>query len=549
MKEILNFKALLLFMLLLSICAKAISIEVNVQRPAIPVLTFKEVNPTIRIDIRNPKVQPFVIHQVDLSLEGTTQQDDIISIGVYGAGKDGMIDTSHVICPMVDSSLTLPIAYRVENPEDSVSLWVAVKLKDEATLSNRININCRSIISSAGIYQLNEPNLSNPQRVGVALRQANQDGVAVSRIPGLTTSKEGTLMAVFDARWDSGRDLQGNMDIAMQRSFDKGKTWQHMQIILDLKQWGGLPEKFNGVSDASILVDEKSGAIFVTGLWMYGVLDKESGEWMEGLDEESDAWIHQWQGKGSQPGFGVKQTSQFLITKSTDNGETWSEPINITTLKKEEWWLYAPAPGHGITMSNGTLVFPTQGRDKNGVPFSNITWSKDGGKTWRTSNPAYNDVTECMVVELADGSLMLNMRDNRNRNNKKENGRRVCITNDLGKTWAEHPSSRKALIEPTCMAAIHRHIYCWQDKQKSILLFSNPSSRVRRDKITLRASYDDGMTWKKSDAILLDQYKGWGYSCLTSVDEETIGILYESSQAQMVYQEIKLKEILNKRNE
>ena len=34
------------------------------------------------------------------------------------------------------------------------------------------------------------------------------------------------------------------------------------------------------------------------------------------------------------------------------------------------------------------------------------------------------------------------------------------------------------------------------------------------------------------------------YSCITSVDGETIGILYESSQAQMVFQQVKIKELI-----
>lgn len=103
-----------------------------------------------------------------------------------------------------------------------------------------------------------------------------------------------------------------------------------------------------------------------------------------------------------------------------DDGLTWSDPVNITAqTKKPEWWLYAPAPGHGITLKDGTLIFPTQGRDKDGIPFSNITYSKDGGKTWITSKPAYHNTTECMAVELQDGSVMLNMRDNRNHGNKR----------------------------------------------------------------------------------------------------------------------------------
>ena len=153
------------------------------------------------------------------------------------------------------------------------------------------------------------------------------------------------------------------------------------QIALDMGEWGGLLEKFNGVSDASLLVDQVNGNIFVPGIWMHRVLDK-NGNWIENLTEESKGWNNQWRKRGCQPGFGEKQTSQFLITKSTDDGKTWEEPFNISKMcKKEEWWLFAPAQGNGITHKDGTLVMPTQGRVNDGVPFSNITYSKDDGKT------------------------------------------------------------------------------------------------------------------------------------------------------------------------
>ena len=276
---------------------------------------------------------------------------------------------------------------------------------------------------------------------------------------------------------------------------------------------------------------------------MHGLLDAETGKWVEGLTADSTRWLHQWRAKGSQPGFGAKETSQFLITKSSDDGLTWSEPINITSAKKKEWWLFAPAPGQGITMTDGTLVFPTQGRDEKGTPFSNITWSKDGGKTWKTSNPATKNTTECAVVELQDGSLMLNMRDNRNRGNEEVNGRSVFVTSDLGETWKEHPTSRKALIEPTCMASLHTHRYMEDGVEKSLLLFVNPASTSKRNNITLKVSYDGGNTWPEEKQILLDEYSGRGYSCITSVNDSTLGILYESSQADMVFQTVSLKEI------
>ncbi|MFA7583068.1 MAG: sialidase family protein, partial [Proteiniphilum sp.] len=229
--------------------------------------------------------------------------------------------------------------------------------------------------------------------------------------------------------------------------------------------------------------------------------------------------------------------------KSSDDGLTWSEPINITTAKKKEWWLFAPAPGQGITMSDGTLVFPTQGRDENGTSFSNITWSKDGGKTWTTGNPATRNTTECAVVELQNGSLMLNMRDNRNKGNEVVNGRSVFVTDDLGETWTEHPTSRKALIEPTCMASLHKHTYQEGGEEKSVLLFVNPASATKRNHITLKVSQDEGNSWPEEKQILLDEYSGRGYSCITSVNDSTIGILYESSQADMVFQQIPVREL------
>tara|TARA_B110000046_G_scaffold172305_1_gene193950 strand:+ start:317 stop:559 length:243 start_codon:yes stop_codon:yes gene_type:complete len=44
----------------------------------------------------------------------------------------------------------------------------------------------------------------------------------------------------------------------------------------------------------------------------------------------------------------------------------------------------------------------------------------------------------------------------------------------------------------------------------------------------------------------LDEGRGAGYSCLTSIDENTIGILYEGSQAQITFQKISLSEIINR---
>jgi sialidase-1 len=341
------------------------------------------------------------------------------------------------------------------------------------------------------------------------------------RIPAMATTNKGTLLAVYDMRYKSRRDLQGHMDIGLSRSTDGGETWVWPVPIMDMKKFGGLPEDQNGCSDPNILVDRKTGEIFVSAVWTHGKPN-----------------THQWRGKGSEPGHSILKSSQFMIVRSTDDGVTWSEPENWTQrLKDPQWHLFAPAPGNGITLWDGTLVMPTQGRDKTGLPFSNLMWSKDHGKNWTVSNHARDNTTECSVVELSDRSLMLNMRDNRNRSDKSEsNGRAVSVTKDMGKSWTVHRSDHGVLPEPVCMASLISHDLVDGGR---VLFFSNPNSKHRREKMTVRMSLDQGKTWSKS--ILLDQ-KGGAYSSLSMVNDRTLGILYESSVADMVFQKIKLSE-------
>lgn len=538
----------LVFAVLISACTPDTKrIEVKIEQPTIPVLVKKEISPTIKINLCRKDKVAYTVEEIAISLNETHDLDDIVKVGIYGVDKKGMIDPSQNVYETKEIKQTFKIKETISVDSDTISFWVGVTLKDSINLSHRIGVECESILTSDGKIVMPKDIKANPLRIGVAVRQKDQDNVVSSRIPGLDISKSGTLLSIFDARYDSPRDLQGHMDIGLHRSKDRGATWEPLQIVLDMKEWGSLPEKLNGVSDACILVDQNSNDIYIAGLWMHGVLD-DNGKWIKDINEATDFWKHQWGKKGSQPGLSVKQTSQFLITKSSDDGLTWSEPVNITEQTKlPEWWLFAPAPGHGISLKDGTLVFPTQGRDKDGEPFSNITWSKDQGKTWITSAPAYNNVTESMAVELSDGSIMLNMRDNRNRGNKEENGRRICVTTDLGKTWKEHPTSRKALIEPTCMASIHKHKYTEGGVKKSMLLFVNPSSHDTRNNITLKVSFDDGNTWPEDKWILLDAYRSAAYSCITSIDENTIGILYESSQANLAFIQVKTDEILNQK--
>jgi sialidase-1 len=525
---------------------RAPDLKVTEQQYQLPVLKGKSDNPVLRIKLSNVS-EGQKLKGLTISTQGTTDLKDIKYVRVWYYGKDSLPGTVMATKGKLFSSAAakkeVVLNGDLSLAEGDNFLWLSYELGDKANLLNFIDAKAIAVQLDGKRLTFTQPDNDLKQRIGVAVRQHDQDGVHTSRIPGLATTNKGTLIAVFDARYESARDLQGHMDIGIHRSEDGGNTWKPLQIAIDMKEWGGLPQKFNGVSDACILVDKNSNAIYIAGLWMHGVKNAE-GKWLEGLTNDSKDWNHQWKTKGSQPGFGVKESSQFMIVKSTDDGKTWSEPVNLTAMgKKEEWWLWAPAPGQGLTMKDGTLVFPTQGRDKNGKGFSNLTYSKDGGKTWKATNPAGKEsTTENMAAELSDGSILLTMRSGANKGRMEGNGRVMAVTKDLGENWTAHPGSRKALIEPGCMASIIRHDYSVKGMKKSVLFFSNPDSKTARNRMTIKYSIDDGATW--ASALLLDEFNSRGYSCLTSIDSETIGIFYESSQADIAFQAIKLTDLI-----
>ncbi|HUW93362.1 MAG TPA: sialidase family protein [Bacteroidales bacterium] len=561
---------------------------VELKQYQVPVLKYRQNNPVLQIRLTIPADAPSQkVISFSINTDGTDSLSDIKAVRVFYMGKDSLWikyekaadKAGGIVDPVyTDDFIPGPAHYADQDiiddwrpvqfgndmaPASAITIageqelipgdnyfWVMYELTDEANLHHKVDGACKKIGFADGSSIKPVSSDEVVQRIGVALRQHLDNNVHTYRVPGLATTNNGTLLAIYDARRDRwpgtfNTDLQGNIDIGVSRSTDGGNTWEPMRVALDMGEWGGLPQKYNGVSDACILVDKNTGDIFVAGLWMHGVLDT-AGRWIEGLIQGSDAWEHQWRRKGSQPGLGIKQTSQFIVSKSTDDGQTWQEPVNLTEMcKDKKWWLWAPAPGRGITMEDGTLVFPSQGRDQNGRAFSNITYSQDGGDSWKSSNPAFSGTNECAVVQLSDGSLMLNMRYRQPEAGKT--GRAVSITKDLGETWTEHPTSRNTLPEPVCMGSLYKHVYTLDGEKKSVLLFSNPNiSENPRRRTTIKVSFDEGMTWPEKYWLLLDEGYNRGYSCLTSVDENTIGIIYEGSTSDMTFESIPLTELIGK---
>ena len=537
-------KKLLSFLVVLS-CVLGIKAADTafIKNPQIPILIERHDNVLcyMRINAHGAKV----LDNVSVTFGQDVPLEQIKSVKLYYGGTEAIQDrgknrfapVEYISAHAPGKTLSVNPSYAIKKSEivpqkNSVLLtgnqnlypgvnffWVSIEMKPEASLLTKITAEVTGVTAdgqSLPVKCVSAPNVI--RRLGVGVRHAGDDGAAAFRIPGLVTTNKGTLLGVYDVRYNSSVDLQEHIDIGLSRSIDGGKTWEKMRLTLAFGEYGELPAAQNGVGDPSILVDTKTNTIWIVAAWTHGMGNQR-------------AW---W---SSQQGMDVNHTAQLVLVKSTDDGKTWSEPINITEqVKHPEWYFLLQGPGRGITMEDGTLVFPIQYIGKDRIPNAGIMYSKDRGETWTIHNHARTNTTEAQVAEVVPGTLMLNMRDNRG------GSRAVYTTSDLGMTWKEHESSRTALPEPVCMASLISVKAADNVLGKDILIFSNPNTTNARKNITIKISLDGGNTW--AHQLLLDEGENWGYSCLTMVDKETIGILYESSVAHMTFQCINLKDIV-----
>lgn len=466
--------------------------------------------------------QPYVVvDALTVSLAGTDDRRDIDVIEVFGGGDFNPLVRFGDRVAVTGKRVKIAGHARLEKGDNH--FWVSCRLRADADLDNQLDATCVRIETSAGEIRPVDKTNGQRLRIGLALRKHFDDGVHTYRIAALATSAKGTLLCAYDMRRRKGRDLQEDIDIGLMRSADGGRTWTPQQVIMDMGTWGGHPQHLNGVSAPGLLVDPATGQIWCFAVWMVG---KEGN--------------HQWNKGGSEKGFEIGKSAQFLMVTSTDDGKTWSKPKNMTrTWKKKDWILLAPSPQSGIALFDGTLVMPIQGRDENDGHFSNLLVSTDHGKNWTVSAKASIGNTECQAVQLGDGSIMLN-----SRTESPTKFRTVNVTRDLGKTWAAHPTSRKTLIEPNCNGSIYRFDFRRGDRDRYVLLFANPFSQTGRENHSIRTSFDDGKTWPSR--VLLDIGRGAGYPSLSRADRDHVGIVYEGSGAKLVYQRVSLKDLMRR---
>ena len=326
------------------------------------------------------------------------------------------------------------------------------------------------------------------------------DSISCYRIPAIVTAPNGDLVAAIDERIPTCNDLRGSNDIniVIRRSSNNGKTWTPIETVIDFPLG-------QSASDPSMIVDTVTKEIFL----FYNFMN---------LDTEKDInYLH--------------------VMKSSDNGKTWSKPEDITSqIAKPEWHkdFKFITSGRGIQTRTGKLLHCMVNLNSGMHVFG----SDDHGKTWFLIDTPIAPADESKIVELIDGSWMVNAREN------KGGFRYVHTSTDEGKTWITKADS--TLIDPGCNASIIRYTSVQDGFEKNRLLFSNAKTRKGRTNLTVRVSYDEGKTWTEGKTI----YKGpSAYSSLTILKNGEIGVFFEKDEyTKNVYAQFSLEWLTDKKD-
>ena len=301
--------------------------------------------------------------------------------------------------------------------------------------------------------------------------------VSCYRIPSIITTDKGTLIAAADERVLACNDLKSNRDIniVIRTSNDEGKSWSSINRLVDYP-FG------ESASDPSMIFDKKTKQIYL----FYNYMN---------LEKDKDVYY-------------------LKYVTSLDNGITWSQPIDITDqISKPEWKndFKFITSGRGFQTKDGALLHCLVNL-QNGT---HVFGSNDHGKTWYIAEAPISLGDESKIVELNDGSWLVNSRVN------NKGIRYSHISKNQGKSWTTRPEIN--LIDPGCNASLVKYDY-GNYINSDLLLLSNINNQSTREEIVIRHSLNGGETWSEPRII----YAGSAaYSSMTVLNNGEIGLLFE----------------------
>ena len=328
------------------------------------------------------------------------------------------------------------------------------------------------------------------------------------RIPGLVVTKKDTLIMYYEARMEA--DDWADMDILAFRSLDGGESFGEPIMLAAGSEIG------RTVNNPIMIVGNDGGLHFLYCV-EYGV-----------CEDCGDAATSQ-----CPHGVGV------FYRKSTDDGLTWSEPVNITdSTAPDQRYVFAVGPGHGICLPDGTLVASVWMIRKENVDGSirahhcasvSTLYSKDNGATWQmgeilpnlvNEDGSLGDHNETMCAVTSDGGVMLTIRTH-------DVGMRALAWSETGYSDWTSITYDETLPDAVCMGSAVGYD---DGKHPYTVLHVNCADVIRsRKNLTLKASTDDGKTWSKAKLIEPDHA---GYSDVAVDSKGTIYVLYEIKAGQ-----------------
>lgn len=343
--------------------------------------------------------------------------------------------------------------------------------------------------------------------------ERGEAGYQVFRIPAMVRASNGDLLAFCEAR--QGGDAS-EIDMVCRRSADSGKTWGEIQVVLESDNFQSLyPEKAITLGNPAPVVD---------------LLDpKHPGRIWLPFTIEND---------------------RVCVTYSDDHGKTWAAHRDITDVAKlEDWGWYATGPVHSIQLQSkpyrGRLVIPCDhrigepGADK-GFNGAHAVFSDDHGMTWQIGavDDSYQDglcANETSVVELADGSLYFNTRD---QNGPAPGTRGAAISRDGGKTFQTAGLDEYKTFVPVLGVMDAPVVQCSLLRAelanadgRNLLLFcgpdeSGPTGKGRSD-LRMRWSIDEAASWHDGPMLHVGPA---AYSDMVKLGTSNYGVLFEAGE-------------------
>ncbi|MEU8777963.1 sialidase family protein [Streptomyces sp. NPDC048606] len=328
------------------------------------------------------------------------------------------------------------------------------------------------------------------------------EGYDCYRIPTLTTTRDGALLAIAEAR-TAGCDDIGDIDLVLKRSTDNGRTWGPMRVL----RGAGDPGAYGNPVP---VVDSASGRVTLLHAYSTWTRDAEGNR--------------------------VRGPRELRLASSTDDGVAWSaDPAPQPHLKGADWAWVSVGPGHGIQLTPtrpdrpGRLVVSADYRTESNESGAQLLYSDDGGQTWQAGarwgapegTPAPN---EPALTQLPDGRIYVNARSTATCGTADH--RVSAVLDDVAAPAFPEPGFRPVADLPAPPAS--GSLLQLPDGTLLLSAPSRPGAEFSdRWTLAVRTSTDSGRTWSREGAVVLRERAG--YSDMAVLGDGRIGMLYETA--------------------